>query len=203
MHKIKSTAKDIMFKLFEKLERLKWWQIYENYRRKYQIAPSFKFNGPGIEFYGDGEIIIGENSYIGRYSSIQAVKGNKVIIGKGCAISHYVMIYTRNMVADQDLSETNKKDNRGDVVIGDYCWIGAFVFIKEGVSIGENAVVGAHSVVNRDLPPHSISAGVPSKVVRFKSYLDKSSLLKLAFQYRNVLQDAYKEKLRKQFNIEL
>ena len=54
---------------------------------------------------GDGEIIIGENSYIGNFSTVQAYKGCKVIIGANCAISHNVRIYTANRKAEDVISE--------------------------------------------------------------------------------------------------
>lgn len=55
--------------------------------------------------------------------------------------------------------------------IGNDVWIGAHVCVKQGVSIGDGAVIGAGSVVTHDIPPYTISYGVPAKVVkrRFES----------------------------------
>ena len=146
-----------------------WLLVYKGYRNKYKIHESFWFGGESILFYGDGEIEIDKSSYIGRYSSIQASKGSKVKIGKNVAISHFVMIYTENKIADQNFNENiNFKSKKGDVEIGDGCWIGANVFIKEGVKIGSNCVIGANSVVVKDLPSGSICSGIPAKVLRFK-----------------------------------
>jgi acetyltransferase-like isoleucine patch superfamily enzyme len=55
-----------------------------------------------------------------------------------------------------------------NIVIEDYVWIGANVFICGGVVIGENSIVGANSVVTHNLPPNSICAGVPAKLIRYK-----------------------------------
>lgn len=52
------------------------------------------------------------------------------------------------------------------VVIGNDCWFGANVVICPGVTIGDNCVIGAGSVVNRDIPANSFAAGVPCKVIR-------------------------------------
>jgi maltose O-acetyltransferase len=142
--------------------------VYRNFKEKYNIPDSFWFGGEHIKFYGDGEIEIGENSYIGRYSSIQVSKGAKVKIGNNVAISHYVMIYTENNIADQDFNIMPRITNVGDVEIGNACWIGAKVFIKEGVKIGDNCVIGAHSVVVKDMPANSICSGIPAKVIRQK-----------------------------------
>ena len=135
-------------------------------RRRYNLPKSFRFNGPGIEFYGKGKIIIGENSYIGSYSRVRAGEGTSVIIWDNTAISHYVAIYTKNRVANQDFSKKNITYVKKDVKIGNNCWIGYGVFIKEGVTIGDNVVIGAGSVVTKDIPSNSIAAGNPARVIK-------------------------------------
>lgn len=159
--------------LFFKIEKFRWNTTYHFYKEKYTIDDDFKFNGNGIIFYGEGEIICKKNSYIGRYSSIQAYKGQEVVIEQNVAISHFVKIYTRNSLANQDFSKktfNNFKYKCGNVRIEKNCWIGANVFIKEGVTIGENSVIGANSVVTKNIPPNAIAGGVPAKVIKIKSY---------------------------------
>lgn len=144
---------------------------YKKFRSKYSIHKSFKFNGDGIIFYGDGELVILANSYIGHGSSIQIEKGCKVNIGRNCSISHNVRIYTSSNLPDQDfLLESPKLKKNGNVEIGDGCWIGANVFINPGVKIGSNSVVGANSVVTKDIPDNHIAGGVPARILRSKNY---------------------------------
>ena len=76
-------------KIISILKNYYWRVVYQNFRRKYNLPESFWFGGEAIMFYGDGEIEIGENSYIGRYSSIQVSKGYKVKIGKNVSMSHH------------------------------------------------------------------------------------------------------------------
>lgn len=161
------------------------WQRfqYDQYRQEYDIDEDFRFNGEGINLYGDGNIVANSDSYIGRLSRIASVEGTTVIIGKNCAISHHVMMYTGNRYADQDLSQADVKKSRGDITIGDDVWVGANVFITEGVEIGDNAVIGANSVVTRDIPPHTIAAGTPAKVRKFKSYIDDNSKQNIIEEY--------------------
>jgi maltose O-acetyltransferase len=142
---------------------------YVNYYEKYSIHKLFRFNGSFINFYGEGQIIAGENSYIGSYSTIQASEKYKVVIGKNTSISHNVRIYTESNFADQDFSLPVKIKKYGDVIIGDFVWIGANVFINPGVSIGDNSVVGANSVVTKDIPANSIYGGVPAKLIKNKT----------------------------------
>lgn len=154
------------------LNDCQWNEIYKTYRAIYNIPKSFTFNGHGIVFYGGGLILCGENSYIGRYSSIQSGPEMKVVIGNNVSISHHVKIYTVNRVADADYS-LNKDLSCGDVIIGDYCWIGSGVFIKENVIIGENTAIGANSVVTKNIPSNCIAAGNPAKVIKMKSYISE------------------------------
>lgn len=139
------------------------------YRQKYSISKSFRFNGHDITLYGQGKIILGDNSYIGAGSTWQAGEGCTIKVGNSCRISHNVRAYTYSSVADADFSLPDLPKRIGDVIICDYVWIGANVFINPGVTIGDNSVVGANSVVVKDIPANSIYGGVPAKLIRFKN----------------------------------
>ena len=60
--------------------------------------------------------------------------------------------------------------SKGPIRIGDNVWCGAHVVITSGVTIGERCVIGANSVVTRDIPPYSVAAGAPASVLRTISY---------------------------------
>lgn len=144
--------------------------IYNEYRKKYNLTPSFRFNGLNILFYGDGKIETGTNSYVGEYSTVYSHKNRSVRIGNGVRIGHNVRIYTLTNVADQDFSKLELLEKEGDVIIEDYVWIGANVLINPGIKIGKNAVIGANSVVTKDVPANSICGGVPLKLIRMKEH---------------------------------
>jgi maltose O-acetyltransferase len=110
---------------------------YQRLRKEYSISDNFVFNGKDINFYGDGNIVCGENSYIGSYSTIQAGKNCMVTIGKNCHISHNVRIYTESNVADQPFDSGDKELISQNVTVEDYVWIGANVFINPGSTIGK------------------------------------------------------------------
>lgn len=62
------------------------------------------------------------------------------------------------------------------IVIGNDVWIGAKVIVMGGVTIGDGAVIGAGSIVTKDVPPYAIVAGVPAKIIRYRfdpSVIDK------------------------------
>jgi acetyltransferase-like isoleucine patch superfamily enzyme len=60
--------------------------------------------------------------------------------------------------------------SKGPTRVGDNVWCGANVVITSGVTVGERCVIGANSVVTEDIPPHSIAAGVPARVIRSIQY---------------------------------
>jgi maltose O-acetyltransferase len=148
----------------QKVEEIRWDHVYEGYRRKYEIAKTFRFNGPSISLIGDNRICFGENSYIGSYSTIQsAAEGCEVVVGRDCVLSHYIMIYTKNHSTNPELRGKGTPDC-GSIHVGNDCWIGARVFIRQGVTIGDRVAVGANSVVTRDVPDGSVVAGCPAEI---------------------------------------
>lgn len=164
----KRLIKKVLLQIYQKGKSLDQLVTYNGFRSKYNIHDTFRFNGDNILFYGDGDICCKANSYIGAYSTIQAFDSCKVIIGRNCSISHNVRIYTQTYVADQDFSLPALKEKTGDIVIGDFVWIGANVFINPGISIGDNVVIGANSVVTSDIKSDAIYGGVPARLIREK-----------------------------------
>ncbi len=155
--------------LFKKIEKVVQNNTYTEYRKRYEIHPTVKFNGKGIKLYGDGEIKIGENSYIGEFSYLQSTENYTLNIGDNCAISHNVKIYTSSYNANQDFTKIPRTTYSKSVDIGNGVWIGVNVLINPGITIGNNVVVGANSVVTKDLPDNTICGGVPAKVIKSKN----------------------------------
>ena len=88
-------------------------------------------------------------------------------IGDRVYLSPAVHVYSSNHVfEDPEVSFVEQGLTAQGVVIEDDCWIGAVAVILDGVTIGERSVVAAGAVVTRDVPPHSLVAGVPARVVR-------------------------------------
>ncbi len=110
-------------------------------------------------------ISIGENSYIGPNCILGAAGGIK--IGRDVTIGAYVDILAENHRFDDNNIAINLQGvTRKGIIIGDDCWIGNKVIIVDGVRIGKGSVIGAGSVVTRDVPENSIAVGNPARVIR-------------------------------------
>lgn len=72
-------------------------------------------------------------------------------------------------VASNTIFKLNKTCKNGMLcTIGNDVWIGSHVRIMEGGTIGDGAIIGAGAIVTKDIPPYSISVGVPAKVIKFR-----------------------------------
>jgi len=107
---------------------------------------------------------IGNNSNIGPYGYIGC--SGYIEIGNNVMISPRVSIYAENHIFDRaDITMKEQGVQRQFVKIEDDCWIAANSVILAGVTIGKGSVIAAGSVVTKDIPPYSIAAGVPAKVI--------------------------------------
>lgn len=112
-------------------------------------------------------------------------KGRKLIIGSYCSIAEGVSIYvgiqgrhTTDFLSTYPMGMIYRTNGPGevsryhagnlDVAIGSDVWIGREALILAGVTIGDGAVIGARSIVTKDVPPYAVAAGAPAKVVRYR-----------------------------------
>ena len=119
---------------------------------------------------GEARIRIGSGSFLNIAVMVAAAQlveiGNHCMFANGCFVTD----------ADHRFDDPDTPvpwqgfTSKGPTRIGDNVWCGANVVVTSGVTVGERCVIGANSVVNRDLPPHSIAAGSPAKVVRQVEY---------------------------------
>jgi acetyltransferase-like isoleucine patch superfamily enzyme/glycosyltransferase involved in cell wall biosynthesis len=115
--------------------------------------------GPG------GSIAVGAGTRIHRGCHLIAYEA-PIQIGEDVGISQNCAVYSyRHGVAPGTPIAGQPLQSRGPVRIGDHAWLGVGVIVLDGVHIGAGAVVGAGSVVTRDIPDGAIAAGVPARVV--------------------------------------
>lgn len=119
-------------------------------------------NPPFYCDYGT-HIEVGKNFFANYNCTILDVA--KVVIGDNCQFAPNVSIYTAGHPLHPDTRNTLYEYGI-EVTIGDNVWVGGNTVICPGVHIGSNSVIGAGSVVTRDIPEWSVAAGNPCKVIR-------------------------------------
>lgn len=111
-------------------------------------------------------IKIGEGTFLNR--GVMVAAHELVEIGAHCMLANGCFVSDANHRFD-DLHKPitwQGFESKGPTRIGDNCWLGIGVVVTSGVTIGERSVIGANSVVTRDIEPYSIAAGAPAKVLR-------------------------------------
>jgi acetyltransferase-like isoleucine patch superfamily enzyme len=131
---------------------------------KYNIG-RYTYGEPNVEDYWKHP---GVTLKIGAFCSI--AKGVSIWLG-GNHHTEWVAMSELNNLMGYDLTPHAKHkmsqiSTKGTVTIGNDVWIGAYATIMSGVTIGDGAVIGTHSIVTKDVPDYAVSVGNPSRVVK-------------------------------------
>jgi acetyltransferase-like isoleucine patch superfamily enzyme len=149
-------------------------------------------HGNVLEALREQRLQIGEHVLFEPGVWLTAPDGARIRIGQGTFLNLGVMIASAGVVevgehcmfangcfitdADHRFDDPKRPvpwqgfTSKGPTRVGDNVWCGAHVVITGGVTVGERCVIGANSVVTQDIPPFSIAAGVPAKVLRRIEY---------------------------------
>lgn len=136
-----------------------------------EIGEGVFLQGP-ITFHYGKHTKIGKHTFINFNFTVQ--DDAPVTIGDYCCFGPNVTIVTpvHPMLANERRAMMDKDKNMKHlcyakpVTIGNDCWFGASVTVCPGVTVGDNVVIGAGSVITRDIPSNTFAAGVPCKVIR-------------------------------------
>jgi acetyltransferase-like isoleucine patch superfamily enzyme len=151
-------------------------------------------HGNVLEALDEGRLEIGAHVLLEPDVWITAPGGARIRIGEGTFLNIGVMVAAHELVeigahcmlanncfvtdANHRFDDADKPitwqgfTTKGPTRIGDNVWLGANVVVTSGVSIGARCVIGANSVVTEDVPPFSIAAGAPARVLRAITYDD-------------------------------
>jgi maltose O-acetyltransferase len=115
-----------------------------------------------VRFEGAEHISIGNDASINAFVHMWGHGG--ITIGNDCLIASHVSI--NSLTHDTGISPYKNGIVQKAVNIGNNVWIGSHVVILPGITIGDNAIVGAGAVVNKNVPPNVTIAGVPAKIIK-------------------------------------
>lgn len=160
---------------------------YLNFNRQWDSQRMLRNKMVGSLYLAKGATLEAEAFDVYAGSRINVNAGAKLSLGSGymnhdcvidcfdsISIGHHVVISERVVLRDsdnhsiQDMEAISSDESAvtAPIIIGDHVWVGMNTIVLKGVTIGEGAVVAAGSVVNKDVPPHCLVAGVPAKVVK-------------------------------------
>lgn len=135
---------------------------------------------------------VGKHTYFGENQHVRRwVTNGELHIGSYCSIADNVTYFLggnhhTEWVTTYPLSKIRNlpegpygpvDSTKGDIVIGNDVWIGSHATIMSGVRVGDGAVIGAHSLVTKDVPPYTIVGGNPAKIL--KTRFDASTVTRL------------------------
>lgn len=110
-----------------------------------------------------GDVIIGDHTRVGLHNTVIG----PVTIGSHVNLAQGITVTALNHnFAEKDLRIDEQGVSTSPVTIGNDIWIGANAVILPGVTIGDHSVVAAGAVVTKDVPPHTLVAGVPAKIIK-------------------------------------
>lgn len=115
-----------------------------------------------------GNVVIGENCSLQQFSMISGFTEG-VRIGNGVRIgAHTLLIGSNHDFGSKDLPIWQQGSTSKGIIIHNDVWIGSNATILDGVEIGMGSIIGAGSVVTKNIPPYSIAVGVPARVIRYR-----------------------------------
>ena len=149
-------------------------------------------HGNVLESFREGRLEVGEHTLFEPNVWLTTSDAGRIRIGSGTFLNIAVMVAAVDLVEIGDhvmfangcfVTDANHRfddpdqpitwqgfTSKGPTRVGDNVWCGANVVITSGVTVGERCVIGANSVVTEDVPPFSIAAGAPARVLRSVEY---------------------------------
>lgn len=167
IRKFKKTITDMIIDLIRYGDNSILFYIRRYYysRRFASCGVNFKMMSNAVILQYDERIAIGDNVTFMHNAFISPMGG--LSIGNNVSIGQGVSIHTTSHQSTTTTIPMRKQGLKmGSVNIGSNVWLGARVIILYGVSIGDNVIIGAGSLVNRNIPSNCVVAGVPARVIR-------------------------------------
>jgi acetyltransferase-like isoleucine patch superfamily enzyme len=155
--------KEMVQQMQEKYDRvLPLDEMLLNRWRKAELLGFGKKTSVYENVYLYGRPNVGKNVWVGPFVVLDGTGG--LTIGDGCDISCGVMIFTHSTHL-RCVSKGNMEIMKKPVKIGNYVYIGSGAIILPGITIGDHSIIGAGSVLTRDVGAFSVVMGVPAKIV--------------------------------------
>jgi putative colanic acid biosynthesis acetyltransferase WcaF len=117
---------------------------------------------PSVQVWAPWNLVMDDHSCLSHFVDCYCV--DKIKIGRYATVSQYSFLCT----ASHDYSAVDMRLVTAPIVVSDWAWITADVFVGPGVTVGEGAVVAARSTVTKDVRPWTVVAGAPAKLINLR-----------------------------------
>jgi acetyltransferase-like isoleucine patch superfamily enzyme len=166
-------------------------RIHREFARRRAFA-RWPLHGNVLEAFSEGRLEIGEHTLLEPHVWLTAPDEARIVIGSQTFLNIGVMVASVEYVQIGDhcmfangcfITDGSHRfddpirpvpwqgfSSKGPTKVGNNVWCGVNVVVTSGVTVGERSVIGANSVITRDIPPFSIAAGVPARVIRQIEY---------------------------------
>jgi acetyltransferase-like isoleucine patch superfamily enzyme len=128
---------------------------------------------------GEGRIVIGDRVLV--MNGVRISSASEILIGDDCMLANFCYLTDADWHDIYD--RTSSPGKTAPIILERGAWIGDSAIVCKGVRIGENSIVGAGSVVRRDVPPNSVVIGNPARVVK---ELDPERIVLMKQLYRDM-----------------
>ena len=164
-------------KLFNKIRKIRkairWVLALTPLRSQFGYCANNAIINYPIRVYSPKNLFIYENTLLSHDTCIINSKREKVIIKKHTGIAARTTFVTNNHVSTVSipfslLAPSHINDKSADIIVEEDCWIGTGAIILAGVHLGRGSIVGAGSIVNKEIPPYAVVVGCPAKIIAVK-----------------------------------
>lgn len=157
------------------------YRFFKSYKLKKRLIGNKKniiIEGSNFECNNPSKVKLDEYIYVGRNCKFYGI--GEISISKNVIIGNDTKILTssHNYNGEMIPYDTTVIPNKEKVIIEKNVWIASYVIILPGVKIGEGAVIGAGSVVTKDVPKLAVVAGNPAKVIKYRNNEEYDNLVK-------------------------
>lgn len=167
----------IIHGFIDKIKRLrkaiKWLIALTPLRSQFGYCAENAIIGYPLRVYNPKGLYLYENTKLLNGSCIINTRKEKVVIKKYTVVAANSTFVTNNHISTVSipqflLGQSHINDKSADIIVGEDCWIGTSVTILVGVHLGRGCIIGAGSVVNKEIPPYAVAVGSPARIIAVK-----------------------------------
>ena len=174
-------------------EKLLYQNVLSGYHTKWMQRRRWNFLKKRFKFWHENRVNISNNvkilnpeyismdsrAFVGHHCLLAANEKSEITIGKDVQIAFHTFLLTGNHRFDQlDVPIYDQPGEYAPITVEDDVWIGCRCMVLPGVTVGEHAVVAAHTVLSKDVPAWAVVGGNPARIIKYRKAMTGEELKK-------------------------